>query len=65
MLLMMVRAARVTAGIALAALIALAAGNSSAVAQSKLPTVTVMNRADSFTLRAETDGAIAVGNAVG
>jgi ABC-type nitrate/sulfonate/bicarbonate transport system substrate-binding protein len=46
MLLMMVRAARATAGITLAALIALAVGNSSAVAQSKLPTVTVIASPD-------------------
>lgn len=46
MLLMMIRAARATVSLALAAFIALAAGNGSAVAQSKLPTVTVIASPD-------------------
>ena len=46
MLVTMVRVARAMAALTLAVLIALAAGNGSALAQSKLPTVTVIATAD-------------------
>jgi ABC-type nitrate/sulfonate/bicarbonate transport system substrate-binding protein len=46
MLVTMVRAARATASLALAALLALAASNGSAVAQSKLPTITLIASPD-------------------